>query len=96
MQINSVTHSKLIYVEIRVREQLFLILENIPLWLCFLFCFVEEDYARAMQLLFEVLQIDRQYQQGEAHQALMTLFAMLGDGHELVKEYRVKLQKMAH
>ncbi|NOR39623.1 MAG: tetratricopeptide repeat protein, partial [Gammaproteobacteria bacterium] len=54
-------------------------------------CFVEEDYARAMQLLSEVLQIDRQYQQGAAHQALMTLFAMLGDGHELVKEYRVKL-----
>jgi putative thioredoxin len=59
-------------------------------------CFVEEDYARAMQLLFEVLQIDRQYQQGTAHQALMTLFSILGDEHELVKVYRAKLQKMAH
>jgi putative thioredoxin len=58
--------------------------------------FVEEDYARAMQLLFDVLQIDRQYQQGAAHQALMTLFAMLGDEHELVMEYRAKLQKMTH
>ena len=58
--------------------------------------FVEEDYARAMQLLFEVLQIDRQYQQGAAHQALMTLFAMLGDEHDLVQEYRAKLQKTIH
>ena len=58
--------------------------------------FVDEDYARAMQLLFDVLQIDRQYGQGAAHQALMTLFAMLGDGHELVIRYRDKLQKTAH
>jgi len=59
-------------------------------------CFVEEDYTRAMQLLYEVLQIDRQYEQGNVHQALRTLFSILGDEHELVKAYRAKLQKMVH
>ena len=58
--------------------------------------FIEENYAEVMQLLFEILQLDRQYQQGAAHQSRMTVFAMLGDENELVKEYRTKLQNMSH
>jgi len=58
--------------------------------------FIDEDFEKAMQLLFEILQLDRQYQQGAVHQSLMTMFAMLGDENELVKEYRTKLQNMSH
>jgi putative thioredoxin len=58
--------------------------------------FVDGAYAEAMQLVYEVLLIDRQFRQGEAHRALMTMFSILGDEHELVREYRSKLQEKMH
>jgi len=57
---------------------------------------LNDEYAQAMRRFYEILQIDRQYRDGAARQAMITLFSILGGEHELVVEYRAKLQKMSH
>jgi len=57
---------------------------------------LNDEYGQAMQGFYDILQIDPQYSDGAARQALITLFLILGDEHELVVEYRAKLQKMNH
>ena len=56
--------------------------------------FVEGDYVQALGLFYEVVEADRQFQAGAAHGAIMTIFTLLGDEHELVCEYRSRLQKL--
>ncbi len=56
--------------------------------------FVEGDYAQALNLFYEVFQLDRQFQQGAAHGAMMTIFSLLGDENELVREFRGRLQQL--
>ena len=41
--------------------------------------------------LLEVLRKDKRYRQGEPRQIMLALFAVLGDEHPLVREYRRKL-----
>ena len=38
--------------------------------------FVDGDYAQALNLFYEVFQLDRQFQEGAAHGAMMTIFSL--------------------
>lgn len=53
---------------------------------------LNDDYGRAMQEFYRILQVDSDYNDGAARRALVLLFSILGDDHELVKEYREQLQ----
>jgi len=56
---------------------------------------LNDEYGPAMQGFYDILQIDPQHNNGAARQALIILFLILGDEHELVVEYRAKLQAMS-
>jgi putative thioredoxin len=49
------------------------------------------DYRGAMDSLLDVLRQDKRYRNGEARQAMLAIFAVLGDESPLVREYRNKL-----
>ena len=57
---------------------------------------LNDDYGEAMAEFYEILLIDPQYRDGVARKALITLFTILGDEHELVIDYRARLQNLAH
>jgi putative thioredoxin len=57
---------------------------------------LQDEYGPAMQGFYEILQIDRQFRDGAARQALITLFSILGDEHELVVDYRQRMQQGLH
>ena len=48
-------------------------------------------YESAMSELMEILQIDKTYGGGAAHQCLLSLFELLGGDHPLVSHYRTRL-----
>jgi putative thioredoxin len=48
-------------------------------------------HEQALQLLLEVVQADRRFQDGAARKAMVAVFAMLGPGHELAARYRRQL-----
>lgn len=45
----------------------------------------------AMDALLDVLRRDKRYRNGEPRQAMLAVFALLGDEHPLTREYRMKL-----
>lgn len=49
------------------------------------------DLRGAMDALLDVLRRDKQFRNGEARQAMLAIFAVLGDDHAWVREYRAKL-----
>ena len=49
------------------------------------------DLRGAMDALLDVLRRDKKFRNGEARQAMLAIFAVLGDESELVREYRGKL-----
>lgn len=49
------------------------------------------DMRGAMDALLDVLRRDKQFRNGEARQAMLAIFAVLGDDHAWVREYRAKL-----
>jgi len=49
------------------------------------------DLRGAMDALLDVLRRNKQFRGGEARQAMLAIFAVLGDDHALVREYRTKL-----
>lgn len=55
---------------------------------------LNDQYPEAMAGFYEILRIDAEYQSGAARQALITLFTILGQEHELVREYRDKLRNI--
>lgn len=56
--------------------------------------FVAEDYADCLEQLLAVHEQDREFNEGAARKAMMTVFAMLGDDHQLVETYRERLQRL--
>ncbi len=57
---------------------------------------LQDDYGEAMAEFFEIVQMDPQYRDGAARKALATLFTILGDEHELVIDYRARLNNLTH
>ncbi|MGQ9489705.1 MAG: thioredoxin [Anaerolineae bacterium] len=49
------------------------------------------DLRKAMDALLDVLRRDKRYRNGEPRQAMLAIFALLGDEHPLTREYRTKL-----
>jgi putative thioredoxin len=49
------------------------------------------EFRGAMDALLDVLRRDKRFRNGEARQAMLAIFAVLGDEHALVREYRTKL-----
>ncbi len=49
------------------------------------------DLRGAMDMLLNVLRRDKRYRDGEPRQAMLAIFALLGDEHALTREYRTKL-----
>ena len=49
------------------------------------------DLRGAMDALLDVLRQDKKFRNGEARQAMLAIFAVLGDDSPLVREYRGKL-----
>ena len=49
------------------------------------------DLRAAMDTLLDVLRRDKRYRDGEARRAMLAVFAVLGDEHPLVREYRTRL-----
>ena len=55
---------------------------------------LDDEYPQAMEGFLEILHRNPQYDNGAARQALLSLFAMLGDQHEQVIEYRQRLRDL--
>lgn len=49
------------------------------------------NLREAMDALLGVLRKDKRYRNGEPRQAMLAIFALLGDEHPLTREYRMKL-----
>lgn len=52
---------------------------------------MEDEVETAMDQLMNMLKLDRWYGGGLARHSLLALFNMLGEDHELVKKYRLRL-----
>lgn len=56
----------------------------------------QEEYAEGMQHLLFILQRDREFQDGAAQKTLLSTFALLGDEHPLVGQFRRKMFNAMH
>ena len=54
---------------------------------------IAEDYEVAMERFLALVQRDRRYREDGGRKALLTLFAVLGDGHPLTQSYRKRLMQ---
>jgi putative thioredoxin len=52
---------------------------------------VKEDWETALDCFLELVQRDRQYRSGKAHQHMLHIFLLLGKGHPLAERFRSKL-----
>lgn len=57
---------------------------------------LDGDYGDALDRLLELLQRDRGFRDGAARTAMLKVFTLLGDGHELVHRYRARLFNALH
>ena len=55
-----------------------------------------DDYKTALDNLIKALQIDRSYEQGFARKAMLEIFRLLGDEHELTQIYQKRLRDLMH
>ncbi len=54
---------------------------------------VQDDYETALRHLMDVLQKDKHYDNGLALRAMLVIFSLLGDEHELSRTYRQTIQQ---
>lgn len=57
---------------------------------------VENDMEYALECLFHVFQRDQHHQEGFAHRALLSLFVLLGQEHELTRSFRQRMRDVLH
>ena len=57
---------------------------------------VQDDHEHALERLFSAYQQDRHHREGFAHQAMLSLFALLGGGHELTRRYQQRMRDILH
>ena len=57
---------------------------------------VQDEPGQALECLFLVFQRDRHYRDGFAHQALLSLFSLLGNDHELTRTYQQRMRDVLH
>ena len=59
-------------------------------------CVVEGDYASALEQLLQLVMVDRQYNDDAGRRAMLSIFTLLGDDHELTAQYRRKMFNAMH
>jgi putative thioredoxin len=59
-------------------------------------CVVEGDYACALEQLLHIVMTDRKYNDDAGRRAMLSIFTMLGDDHELTTQYRRKMFNAMH
>ena len=57
---------------------------------------MQDDYATALACLLRVIQIDRDYADQLPRKAMLVIFSLLGEHHELTRTYQQQLRKMLH
>ena len=57
---------------------------------------VQDDQEHALECLLTSFQLDRHYREGFAHQAMLSLFALLGSGHELTRRFQQRMREALH
>lgn len=57
---------------------------------------VQDDHEYALECLLHAFQQDRHYRGGFAHQAMLSLFALLGSGHELTRDFQQRMRDILH
>ena len=57
---------------------------------------VQDDYPYALECLFQVFQQDRHYRDGFPHQAMLSLFTLLGKEHELTRTFQQRMRAVLH
>ena len=55
-----------------------------------------DDYPAALESFTTALQADRYYDEGFARKAMLEIFRLLGDEHELTQRYRKRLREVLH
>lgn len=59
-------------------------------------CVTEGDYATALEQLLQIIMRDRNYGNDAGRRAMLSIFTMLGDDHELTGIYRRKMFNAMH
>ena len=59
-------------------------------------CVVAGDYACALDQLLHIVMTDRQYNDDAGRRAMLSIFNLLGDDHELTSQYRRKMFNAMH
>ncbi len=57
---------------------------------------VQNDFEYALECLFYVFQHQRDYQNGFAHKAMLSLFALLGQDHPVSQGFRQRMREILH
>ncbi|HFD79912.1 MAG TPA: tetratricopeptide repeat protein [Gammaproteobacteria bacterium] len=57
---------------------------------------VKDDFAGALEQLLEVVRQDRHYREELPRKAMLVIFSLLGDGHELTRRYQDALREVLH
>ena len=59
-------------------------------------CAINKEYEQALEIFLTIVGNDRKYRNDGARKAMITLFDLLGDEHELTRSYRKKLTRMLY
>lgn len=57
---------------------------------------VRDEHEHALECLLHAFQQDRHYRGGFAHQAMLSLFALLGSGHVLTRDFQQRMRDILH
>lgn len=57
---------------------------------------VQDDFEYALECLFYVLQHERDYNNGFAHKAMLSIFALLGRDNEITRTFQQRLRETLH
>ena len=60
------------------------------------FYVLNQEYALALQLLVDIMAIDQTFNEGYPRVAMLKIFNILGQGHELVSKFRPSLRCYTH
>jgi putative thioredoxin len=57
---------------------------------------VQDDYETALTRLFQLLQQDPHYRDELPRKAMLVIFSLLGDTHELTRNFQDSMRKALH
>jgi putative thioredoxin len=57
---------------------------------------IQEHYANALQQLEKIIELNQKYNDNYAQKAILQVFALLGQDHPLIAQYRPILRRYTH